>query len=220
MVAQRCVVDGFGRPAVEEQSTAVERGPGPVDALGHVGRHQVGVEVGVQCSARAMDEPGGHRAGGCQVVDVTGPHPAHAVPVAFEVAQRVGHGVLVRGADRRAELGRGQQVEDADRLGSAEGKVEAGDRSITPGQAEVPAVERVASGEELAESGRIDRPVEAECPTPRPVHRPGDSPATRVSSARPAPGHGRSTRPPDPHHMHPQHPAPGMAPPPWAILQR
>ena len=78
--AEAGVVDGPGRLGVGEHPPAVQGRPPAVHALGHVGHHQVGVEMGIEGPAGPVDELAGHQPGGRQQGDLSGPGAADSEP--------------------------------------------------------------------------------------------------------------------------------------------
>jgi hypothetical protein len=124
------VVDGLGRGDVGEEPATVDRRPGTVRALGDVGHHQVGVEVGIEGTARPVDELTGHHAGRRDQGDLPSPRPAHPHRPTSEVTDGLLHRSPLALADFGGHLPRRQQVEEAHRLGCAEGEVESGHAAV------------------------------------------------------------------------------------------
>ena len=160
--AESCVIHGLGRMGVGEHPPPVQGRPPPVHAPGHVGHHQMGVEMRIEGPAGPVHELAGHQSGGRQLGDLSGPGAADSEPGPLEVARGLGHGGEVAVADLGGDLARGEQVEEAHRLRCAEGEVEAGH---TPGPhrcAQRASRPGVAAPEHLGEDRRNHRAAHAQ----------------------------------------------------------
>jgi hypothetical protein len=130
--AQAGVVDRAGRPQVSEDPPAVHRRPHTVDALGHVGHHQVAVEVRIEGPAGAVNEVAGHHAGRRHQGEMAIPGSPHPHGSALEIVGCFSHRGMVPVADLAGDLARSQEVQNAHRLGRAERQVETGHAAIPP----------------------------------------------------------------------------------------
>ncbi len=157
LVPQACVVEGLGRPEMGVQSTAVHTGPHPVHPFGHIGHHHMGVQVGIEGPAGAVEELTGHRAGGGEEGQLVLTPASHPYSFASQVVEGVGHRPVVTGPGRFGDLPRCQQMEKADRLGGTEGEVVPGHAALATGGPQAPTRGRVTSLQHLGEGGRGDR---------------------------------------------------------------
>ena len=71
--AEPGVVDGPGRTGVGRTSSCRPRRPPAVHALGHVGHHQMGMEMGIEGPAGPVHELAGHQPGVGRTGDPSGP---------------------------------------------------------------------------------------------------------------------------------------------------
>ena len=124
---QSGVVDPLGGLEMAMEAAAVERRPTTVHPLGDVRHHQMGVEVGVERPARAVEELPGHPAGHGEQVGSTLAPAADGQCGALEVAGRIGHRDTVSGSGLGGELAGCEQMEDAHRFRRTERKVIRGD---------------------------------------------------------------------------------------------
>ena len=173
--AQVGPVELAGRPHVAEQPPAVHRRPGPVHAPGHVGHHHVGMEVGVEGPAGAVEErPGGHPRRRQQPHLAAG-RTAHTDGPPRQVPGRRLHRGGVPAAGCLGHLAGRQGLEKADRLGRGEGEVVGGHPHPGPGlgRAELRARPGVASGQYGGEGRAVDLPDQSQ------VHGPGTGPDPR-----------------------------------------
>ena len=142
--------------AMEEQSAGVGRRPRAVYPLGHVGHHQVRVQMRIEGAAGAVDESGRYDSSGGHPVChpcLSAPHP---VGHPLDIAHGIGHGGLVGGTCGIGQLPRGEQVQNADRLGRTEHQIDPGHRSISPRCTQRAIVDRVMTGEHLVEHHRVN----------------------------------------------------------------
>ena len=158
---------------VVEEASAVEGRPPPVDTLGHVGHHHVGMEVWVEGSAGAVEEGARRQSGGVESDPCTLTAPSHPGRGPFEVTGGVGHRRRVAKSHLGGHLGGGQQVEDAHRLRGAEREIEAG-RPLGPLPTEARPTAWMASGQQLGELNPGDRAAQPEVGSPLPGPRPRD----------------------------------------------
>ena len=125
LVAQDRLVEEAGGAGVLVDERAVQRPEAAVDALGHVGHQQVGVEVGIAGPAGAVAERGHGQAVPADALGAGVAAPGHG-RVLLEVGDGLGRGRLVGGDDLGLDRGAAEGVEQRDRLRRRDGDVEAG----------------------------------------------------------------------------------------------